>query len=258
MITLLTDFGLADHYVAAMKGVILSICPGVQIVDISHEITAFSIAEGAYTLSQAWKCFPAGTIHVAVVDPGVGSSRLPILAEAGGHFFIGPDNGIFTFVLKEVAKSTVRHITAIQYFRHPVSDTFHGRDIFAPVAAHLESGVSCSTFGAIIQRAVHLESAKPEQLSHNLWRGNVLKIDRFGNIITNFCFESFPFLATRSFQMRIFQDVVSRYCTSYNSDQSDRPFLIKGSSGFYEVSINQGDAASLMRAAPGTPIDLSV
>src|SRR5580704_10785295 len=142
IVTLLTDFGLTDHYVAAMKGVILTICPAAELVDISHNVKAFSIPEAAYTLAQAWQSFPKGTTHLAVVDPGVGSARRPIVAVAGRHRFVAPDNGLLTMVLKANPGAKVREINAVQYFRKPVSSTFHGRDVFAPVAARLARGLA--------------------------------------------------------------------------------------------------------------------
>ncbi len=146
VITFLTDFGLADHYVAAMKGVVLGICPGAGMVDISHEIPAYGIVQGAWTLSQAWPYFPKGTIHVAVVDPGVGSSRRPIAVEAGGHLFVAPDNGLLTMVLRAQPEYRAYEITEPEFMRPTVSQTFHGRDIFAPAAAHLANGLG--TFAA--------------------------------------------------------------------------------------------------------------
>src|SRR5580698_10812564 len=134
LITLLSDFGVADHYVASMKGVILSICPNANLIDITHEVTPFAIPEAAYTLAQAWQCFPKGTIHLAVVDPGVGSTRRPIVAEVAGHRFVAPDNGLLSMVLLARPRPRVREITAARYFRQPISNTFHGRDIFAPAA----------------------------------------------------------------------------------------------------------------------------
>src|SRR5450432_870609 len=140
IITLLTDFGLVDHFVGVVKGVILGICPEARMVDITHAVTPFEIAEAGFLLAQSWRYFPKGTIHMAVVDPGVGSSRRAILAEAGGHFFVAPDNGLLSLVFAE-EEHRVREITARRYFREPVSQTFHGRDVFAPVAAHLAAGV---------------------------------------------------------------------------------------------------------------------
>src|SRR5947209_1391500 len=147
-ITLLTDFGSADYYVAAMKGVILGIHPEAQLVDISHEITPFGIPQAAFVLSQAWQHFPKGTVHLIVVDPGVGSERRPILAEAGGQRFVAPDNGVLTMALESLGGGPAMHeITNDQFFRKPTSRTFHGRDIFAPVAAHLANGTRLDEFG---------------------------------------------------------------------------------------------------------------
>src|SRR5215469_3727889 len=137
IITLLTDFGSSDHYVGAMKGAILSLCPDARLIDITHEIRPYDITGAAFTLSQAWSCFPKGTVHLIVVDPGVGGTRRALIAEAEGHLFVAPDNGILSLVSPAIA---AREITEDQFFRKPVSQTFHGRDIFAPVAAHLAMG----------------------------------------------------------------------------------------------------------------------
>ncbi len=141
IITLTTDFGTADHFAGTMKGVILSIHPAAQIVDITHEVAPFEITDGGFTIAQAYRYFPKKTIHVVVIDPGVGSTRRPLLAEMAGQYFIAPDNGVLSMIFsRETAK--VRHITNERYFLHPLSRTFHGRDVFAPVAAHLASGVA--------------------------------------------------------------------------------------------------------------------
>src|SRR5579863_1874272 len=161
VITLLTDFGSADHYAGAMKGVMLGICPDAQLVDISHEIAPYAITEAALTLSLAWTCFPEGTVHLVVVDPGVGSARRPIAVAAAGHYFVAPDNGVLTILYDAVGVREVREITASRYFRRPVSRTFHGRDIFAPVAAHLANGLAPAEFGDAIEDYVQLGFAKP-------------------------------------------------------------------------------------------------
>ena len=134
-----------------MKGVILGICPEARLVDISHEVTPYAITEAAYTLAQAWRCFPSGTIHLIVVDPGVGSARRPIVVEAAGHYFVAPDNGVLSMLYDAVPAHAVREISASDFFRQPVSRTFHGRDIFAPTAAHLATGVDPAEFGQIIE-----------------------------------------------------------------------------------------------------------
>jgi S-adenosylmethionine hydrolase len=253
IVTLLTDFGLSDHYVAAMKGVILSLCPALHLVDISHEVQPYSILEGAYTLAQAWLYFPPGTIHVVVVDPGVGSARRPILAEAGGSFFVCPDNGVLTMALKTWPRRTVRHITSERFFRHPVSATFHGRDVFGPVAAHLARGVAPEEFGPQIDDFIQLAAALPHPIDRQLWSGVVLKVDRFGNIITNFDWETFQFVARGPFELETGAGRTSRFCNHYNSEKPGEPFVVRGSSGFLEVSLNQANAAEWFGVTAGAP-----
>jgi S-adenosyl-L-methionine hydrolase (adenosine-forming) len=191
ILTLTTDFGASDHYVGAMKGVILSICPQAQIVDICHDVTPFQIAEGAYVIAQAYDCFPKKTVHVVVVDPGVGTERRPILVEAAGQYFVGPDNGVLSMVYSR-GKHKVRLIANDRYFRHPVSATFHGRDIFAPVAAHVAAGIQPSRIGKPIEDYLRPEFAQPRRSGERTWIGAILKIDRFGNVVTNFHVRDFP------------------------------------------------------------------
>ncbi len=191
VITLTTDFGLSDHFVGAMKGVILGICPAARIVDITHQITPFEIPEAAFVIAQAYRLFPRKTVHVIVVDPGVGTSRRPIVAEAAGQLFVAPDNGVLSMVLAD-AKARVREITASRYFRKPVSQTFHGRDIFSPVAAHLAKGVPPARMGKSIDDWLRTRFGRPERTGKRAWTGSVLKIDRFGNLITNFPAGDFP------------------------------------------------------------------
>jgi S-adenosyl-L-methionine hydrolase (adenosine-forming) len=246
VISLLTDFGLRDHYVGAMKGVILGICPDVQLVDVSHEVTPYAIPEGAYKLAQAWECFPRGAVHVAIVDPGVGSARRPIVAEAGGHYFVAPDNGVLTMLYETVPEHAVREITAEQYFRHPISRTFHGRDIFAPVAAHLANGVAMEEIGSPIQDYVKLSFAKPVQTGPNTWSGILLSIDRFGNIITNLPVKEWSNLSTGNFEIRIESTVVRHVVPSYDSAPRGVLFLIAGSSQYWEIALREASAAEAL------------
>jgi S-adenosyl-L-methionine hydrolase (adenosine-forming) len=241
-ITLLTDFGSADYYVAAMKGVILGIHPEAQLVDISHEIRPFAIPQAAFVLSQAWQHFPKGTVHLIVVDPGVGSARRPILAEAGGQRFVAPDNGVLTLVFDAIADHKVREITASRFFRQPVSQTFHGRDIFGPVAAHLAAGLPPARFGKRIDDYVRLPFST----------GTVLHIDRFGNVVTTFRADDLR----SPFSLRIGERRISRLATSYADVEPGRLFVIAGSAGFLEVSINQGSAAEALRVSAGAPVEL--
>lgn len=254
VITLLTDFGLADHYVAAMKGVILGICPCARLIDITHQIAPFSISEGAYTLAQAWKYFPRGTVHLAVVDPGVGSARRAMAAGMEGHRFVAPDNGLLTMVLGRGAN--IREITARRYFREPVSNTFHGRDIFAPVAAHLAKGLALARLGKPLVDPVIGDFAKPVQLPDSRWRGTVLSIDRFGNVITNFDWANFNEIARRPFILKLASRTLTEYSATYASAPAGRPFLIQGSSGYIEISINKSNAAATLKAVPGATVIL--
>jgi hypothetical protein len=256
IITLMTDFGLADHYVAAMKGVILGICPQAELIDISHEITPFSIAEGAYTLAQAWQCFPKGTVHLAVVDPGVGTAREPIVVSTMQHSFVLPNNGLITLVLKNSGVSRTTHITNDRFFRKPVSDTFHGRDIFAPVAAHLARGLAPYRLGSVISNTIIAGFEKPKPIGRSGWRGVVLKVDRFGNVISNLDWATCSDIATNAFQLRIGRFIVKQFCNTYGSAPNGRFFALKGSSGYVEVSLNQANAAVKIGAVPGMPVEL--
>src|SRR3984957_16248735 len=214
LITLTTDFGLSDHYVGAMKGVILKICPTARIVDISHGVGAFEIAEAAFTLSQAYKYFPRGAVHLAVVDPGVGTSRRPILARAAGQYFIAPDNGVLSMIYAREPHK-VRAISSDRYFLKPVSHTFHGRDIFAPVAAHLASGIAPARFGKLVDDYLRLTFHRPTQTGKNAWTGSVLKVDRFGNLITNLHLDDFPNLQTRPFRLLAGRQPITRLALTF-------------------------------------------
>jgi hypothetical protein len=254
IITLLTDFGLADHYVAAMKGVILGICPRARLIDITHQIAPFSIPQGAYTLAQAWKYFPPGTVHLAVVDPGVGSARRAMAAEIEGHRFVAPDNGLLTMVLASGRNAKIREISQRRYFREPVSNTFHGRDIFAPVAAHLARGLALARVGKPLADPVTGDFAKPIQLPDGRWRGTVLNIDSFGNVITNFDWATFHDIARRPFSLKLASRTLTKYIATYASAPAGRPFVIEGSGGYVEISIDKSSAAASLNIVPGATI----
>lgn len=241
-----------------MKGVLLAICPAAQLVDISHEIAPYAITDGAYTLSQAWSCFPIGTVHLIVVDPGVGSARRPIYAQAAGHHFIAPDNGVLSMLYEAVPHHEVREITAGRYFRQPVSRTFHGRDIFAPVAAHIAIGVAPSDIGTPIADYVRLGFARPAQTSPASWVGAILKVDRFGNLITNFDSAAWQRLATEPFEITVGGRAVTRMASNYAEMPAGEPFVIAGSAGLLEISVNLGSAAARLHAASGAVIELRI
>jgi hypothetical protein len=252
---LLTDFGLKDHYAAAMKGVMLGICAGARLVDISHEITPYAIPEAAYTLEQAWRCFPKGTVHLVVVDPGVGSARRPILVEAGGHRFVTPDNGVLTMLFESTPKHQVREITASRYFREPVSQTFHGRDVFAPAAAHLADGLQPSRLGRRINDYVRLDFAKPVRRGPKRWTGAILKIDRFGNLITNFESAAWK-LAGQRFEIKIGTRSITKLARHYSEMAAGEMFAIAGSAGYLEISMDQKSAAAAVDARSGSVVEL--
>jgi S-adenosylmethionine hydrolase len=249
-IALLTDFGTRDHYVGAMKGVILSIDADAKLIDISHEIGPQDIASAAFVLRSCYREFPTGTIFLCVVDPGVGSDRRAILALAEDRLFVGPDNGLFGFILRR--DSVVHEITNEQYFRHPVSSTFHGRDIFAPAAAHLSRGVPPAELGAQIDDPVILADIVPYQIAPDRIDGRVIYIDRFGNLVTNITAD----LARRKFQLEVADHVVTDMRRTYAGAETGRPFAIKGSTGLIEISVNESSAAEKLNAQVGTPVML--
>jgi hypothetical protein len=257
IITLTTDFGTTDHFAGTMKGVILGVQPRAQIVDITHEVQAFEIPDGAFTIAQAYRYFPKRTIHVVVVDPGVGSTRRPILAEMAGQFFIAPDNGVLSIVFAQ-GKPKVRHIANQRYFLKPVSRTFHGRDVFAPVAAHLASGVAPARFGKLIDDYLQLTFHRPTQTGKNAWTGTVLKVDRFGNLITNLHLDDFPNLQVRPFRLLAGRQPITRLALTFTECGPGELFVIVGSSGYLEVATNQRSAAEILGCGAGSQVELTI
>ena len=246
MITLLTDFGTVDYFVGAVKGAILSVNPRVVIVDITHEIPPQDVEGAAFTLLASYQTFPSGTIHVAVVDPGVGSERRPIVVRAGDQLFVGPDNGIFTYIYDREPSHQVFHITSDKYFRPSPSTTFHGRDIFAPVAAALSNGVRPEDLGPLISDPVRWKnSLTPDVLK-------IIHIDRFGNCITNITRDLIdpkrhPTVLINRKQIRAFREF-------YGSAAPNELFAIWGSAGFLEISMNGISAAKVLRAKRGDTV----
>lgn len=255
VITLLTDFGLRDHFAGVLKGSVLSVCPEAQVVDITHEVTAFDILEAAFQLAQSWRYFPAGSIHVVVVDPGVGSNRRPVVAEAAGHFFVAPDNGVLSMIYAE-EEHVVRHASEERFFRHPVSQTFHGRDVFAPIAGHLASGVATSEFGPVTEDYLRLPLEKPVRTARRGWTGAVLKIDRFGNLITNFRADEFARVYQQDFEVLAGLRAIEKVERNYASSSPGEVFFIEGSSGYFEIAASQASAAKILGCGVGAPIEL--
>jgi S-adenosyl-L-methionine hydrolase (adenosine-forming) len=255
IITLTTDFGVQDWFVGTMKGVILGIQPRAQLVDITHQISPGDIAAGAFALAAAFRYFPTGTVHLVVVDPGVGSPRRPLLVESAGEYFVAPDNGLLGLIYAR-EKHKVRAITSERFFHCPVSLTFHGRDIFAPVGAHLAKGVPPARFGKLISEYVRGDFEKPIHSGIRRWTGRILKIDRFGNLITNFTTADFGWPERESFVMRAGRRRVTTLAHSYSEGRAGQLLLIAGSAGYWEIATNQGSAAKLTGCAAGASTTL--
>jgi S-adenosylmethionine hydrolase len=252
IITLLTDFGLSDYYVAAMKGVILSRNPEIRIVDISHEIAPQNVLSAAYVLFGAYDNFPAGTIHVVVVDPGVGSARLPIVVRAGQYFFVGPDNGVFTLVLRHIASYQAFAIQNQSLLASSVSNTFHGRDVFAPVAAALSLGTPLPEIGERLSTVELLSEST--RISASAVDSKIIHIDRFGNCVTGIRRSAWPncklpdsfVLQTGNHQIRKLKQFYLEGTT-----EPDQAFVIWGSIGFLEISFASSSAAARLGLSIG-------
>jgi S-adenosyl-L-methionine hydrolase (adenosine-forming) len=251
-ITLLTDFGARDAYVGIMKGVIFSRCPAATVIDLTHEIEPGDIPAAAYILSTAWQYFPAGTVHVAVVDPGVGSMRRPLAAQAGGHCFIGPDNGVFTHVFEQAAPSRVVCIANESLFLKPVSHTFHGRDIFAPTAAALAGGAAIESLGPAVDRWQCVTAAQPWRSDNGTLIAQVVHVDHFGNLITNLRGEC----VSSGLALRISGRSITGLSPNYDSAPPGTLLALIGSSGRVEISVNRGSAARVLGARVGTQVSI--
>ncbi|MDX2267883.1 MAG: SAM-dependent chlorinase/fluorinase [Bryobacter sp.] len=257
MITLLTDFGTADHFAGVLKGVIATLAPQAPVVDLSHAVPPYEIPTAAFLLEQSWRYFPPGSIHVAIVDPGVGSARRPLLIAAARHYFIGPDNGIFSFVLQQPG-AEARVLDKPRYWLPNPSHTFHGRDIFAPVAAHLANGTSPATLGTRIDDALCSPALAPVRISRRTFTGLVLHQDHFGNLITNFSQQQFPSLPNRPFTLTAGLETIEIYASTYAHCPPGELAVLPGSSGFYEIALAQASAAQRLGLRTGSPLELTV
>jgi S-adenosyl-L-methionine hydrolase (adenosine-forming) len=259
IVTLTTDYGTNDHLVGVLKGVILNINPEVNIVDITHSVLAHDVLDGALTISQAAKYFPAKTIHVVVVDPGVGTARRPILVAGDTHYFVAPDNGVLSAIYDKSESLYVWNITSEHYFRQPVSNTFHGRDIFAPVAAWLSKSWQTASFGEEITDFVRFAIPKPKA-SANTVKGIVLRTDNFGNLITNLTAEDVPTLVApdAKFTIRVGTAAVTNLVPTFAKGTAAEPFAIIGSSGYIEICVNKGSAARTIGAGRGAEVTVEL
>jgi hypothetical protein len=259
IITLLSDFGLKDPYVAEMKAVILSICREAAVIDISHEIEKFNIRMGAFILAQAARYFPDGTIHVSVVDPGVGTARRPIVVETGRSLYVGPDNGLLILAARNDGIRHVYEIANRRYMLRKVSRTFHGRDIFSPAAAYLAMGVEPSDLGSEIHDPVEPSFAAPKIRKEEVI-GEVIYIDGFGNLITNISEETLKSLGISeggSLWIKMGDRALSlKLCSSYGEVEKNKPLAIVGGTGFLEISVNRGNASRILGVELGAQIVL--
>jgi len=238
IVTLLTDFGLDDAYVGAMKGAILAVHPKTTLVDLTHGVRPFAVLQGAFLLDSAWRSFPVGTVHVAVVDPGVGSDRKAIAFKAADHFCVGPDNGLFTFLIEPISE-TVALATPPE-----AAPTFHGRDVFGPVAARLAEGTALAALGtARHQEPLRLPDAWASKVGE-AWRAQVLHSDHFGNVITNL-----PIRALA--RIKVINGAPVRTVETYEEAHPNELVALVGSSGRIEFALREGSAATRLHTAPG-------
>lgn len=248
IITITTDFGTKDPYVGIMKGVILSINPDVQIIDITHDIEPGNIMEGAYVLKESYEFFPKGTIHIAVIDPGVGGKRRPILVRTEDFFFVGPDNGLFWPIIKDMTKPLIIHLVNKKYFLPKISSTFHGRDIFAPVAAYISKGVDPNDMGVIINDPVILELERPTLFRDKI-SGYVIRKDRFGNLITNISKEDIikVFGDIKNVTVKIGDIKIPYISKTYSDVRFGELLALIGSSDLLEIAANRARASDIIK-----------
>lgn len=250
LITLTTDFGVTDGYVAAMKGVILGIAPQVTLVDITHQIAPQQVTQAAYVLQSVLPCFPPDAIHVVVVDPGVGSERRPLAVQTNRALLVGPDNGVFTYALQADPAALCVVLDQPIWQRLPVSRTFHGRDIFAPAAAHLANGVTLAQLGTRVLDPLRLEVAAPHR-AHGLLHGSIVHVDRFGNLISNIPGD---WLIGGHWLIHIGQQTIDGLSLTYAEAAPGALLALISSDGTLEVAVREGDAAHRLAAGVGAAV----
>jgi S-adenosylmethionine hydrolase len=257
VIALLSDFGTQDHYAGTMKGVMLGICPDVTLVDITHDIPSHDVLSGALELAAAYRYFPPGTIFLAVVDPGVGSARRGLAADVGEYRFVAPDNGVLTAVFRAAPPKKVVDLTERRYARPTVSRTFEGRDRFAPAAAWLAKGIQLTALGRPVPEYHRLDIPTPD-LSGDAIQGSVLRVDRFGNLVTNIDRREFEKLA-QSHAVQISADgkPVGRLVATYAEIQAGEVCALFGSTDHLELAANSGSAAGRLSLARGARVTVS-
>jgi S-adenosyl-L-methionine hydrolase (adenosine-forming) len=261
IVTLTTDFGTQDHFVGTVKGVIIDLVPNVQFVDISHSVQPFDVLDGALTIAQAYSYFPTSTVHMVIVDPGVGTARRPLVVSTEKYLFVAPDNGVLSLIYDREERLNVRHITADHYFLPSVSNTFHARDIFAPIAAYLAKAVDPERMGEEVHDFVRFAAPKPKAVDESTLRGVILKVDRFGNLITNITPKDAPMLFEAEpmpFRIGVGKKQITKIQTAYADGAPGEVFGILGSMGYLEIAANRNSAAKLTEAGKGTDVNISL
>lgn len=254
VISLLTDFGLKNNFVGVIKAVILRLNPQAKIVDICHEIKAQDILEAAFLLKGSFRYFPSGTVHLVVVDPGVGSRRKKLLVKTKDYFFIGPDNGVLSLALKEDRPLNIIKITNEKYFLRPVSDTFHGRDVFAPVAAYVSKGEDIHKFGEPISSLKNLELPQPK-VKRNELTGELIYIDRFGNLISNIDKDTLNnFIKNKKFKICIKDKIIDKLSHNYSEAPKKKPIALIDSFDYLEIAISCDSASDYLQVDKGEKI----
>ncbi len=257
LLTLTTDYGTSDQLVGTIKGVILTIQPEAQIIDINHSVTPYDLLDGALCIGATYRYFPSRTVHLVIVDPGVGTNRRPILVSANNQYFIAPDNGVLSLIYDREDPVVVRHITAEHYFQRPVSPTFHGRDVFAPVAAWLAKNWQTEAFGEPITDFTRFALPRPKAQEGAI-RGAVLRVDHFGNLMTNFTLEDLPEAMRQPGPARfvVAGKPVKQFVETFAQGPAGEPVALVGSMGFIEIAVNKGNAARVLGVGRGAEIVL--
>jgi S-adenosyl-L-methionine hydrolase (adenosine-forming) len=259
LITLMTDFGEADYYVPAMKGAILSVNPQAEIIDLTHQIPPHDLYTAAFTLLCCYKDFPKMTLHVVVVDPGVGTTRRPLLVMTDNYNFIGPDNGVFSYIYQREHVNRIVHFNETHYFRQPVSNTFHGRDVFGPCAGYVSKLVDWSKMGVEVTDPVRFNTPAAVVASERQIRGHILHVDRFGNLITNItATELTPERERAGARVRVGKHEATRLLSTYGEANQGELFAYFGSAGFLELAVPRQSAARLTEARRGLEVEVTL
>ena len=258
IVTLITDFGFLGEYVGAMKGAILKVNPRCQVIDVTHQIEPQDVLRASFILKNTYPYYPGGTVHVVVVDPGVGTGRRPVVLQKNGHLFVGPDNGVFTFLLSDKGRTEGYEITRKEFFLSPLSETFHGRDLFAPVAGHLSLGRDPSRFGPRAGGFMRVEWPAPQMKGKNLL-GRILFTDSFGNLITNISREEYGGLMKgRPLQIKGKGWRIDHVHRTYGQGKPGQPMALFGSAGLLEIAVNRGSAKKTLGLRSGNRLIIAL